>query len=162
MKNSEQFSPENIIKALIIEKFGENSSNILEIITATENPIVATEIACNIYKEPVIADEPSSNFCQSNKSKHNIEFISFDKWQNQVHFKYNPVSTKDIWVKKGDDLPTYKDCKNYAESYWWDDTSMHKAGESKDDYKRVTITDDPDMSKEYTSSTDLSLWNGSH
>ena len=162
MKNSEQFNPDNIIKELIKSKFGDNSSNILEIIIATENPIIATEIACNIYKEPVIADEPSANFYKSNKGKHNVEFVSFNKWQNQVHFKYNPVDTKDIWIKKGDELPAFKDCKNYANHYWWDDTPMHKDGESKDDYIKVNIKDKPDMSKEYTAYADISLWNGNH
>ena len=160
MKNSEHFNPDNIIKELIKSKFGDNSSNILEIIGATENAVIATEIACGIYKEPVIADEPSSTFYNSNKNKHNVEFVSYNKWTNRVHFKYNPVETKSIWIKKGDELPAFKDCKNYADHYWWDDTPMHKDGKSKDDYERVTIKDKPDMSKQYTNDTELSVWNG--
>ena len=156
MKNSEEFNPENIIKELVKSKFGDNSENILEIIAATANPVIATEIACNIYKEPVIADEPSSSFYNKYKSKQNVKFISFNKWQHTVHFKYNPVGTKDIWIKKGDELPSFKDCKNYPDHYWWDDTPMHKDGEDKKDYQRLTIKDKPDMSKELTAEVTIS------
>ena len=55
---------------------------LLEVITATPNSRVATEILCGVYTEPV--------FVQDKISSSDVlrTFVSYDKWSEQINYKY--------------------------------------------------------------------------
>ena len=74
----------------------ENIESIMEVIGATPNPDVATEILLGIYSMPII---------QSSSFKDNKEcyFIKYDKWSNLVHYWYMEQNAKNIYISKDTD-----------------------------------------------------------
>lgn len=73
----------NLEKKLIELTFPTvNVDSLMEIIVATPNSRVATEILCGVYIEPVfIKDKLSSNGVART-------FMSYDKWIEQVQYSY--------------------------------------------------------------------------
>lgn len=73
----------NVEKKLIELTFPTvNVDSLMEIIVATPNATVATEILCGIYVEPVfIQDKLSPNGTART-------FMSYDKWNKQVQYMY--------------------------------------------------------------------------
>jgi hypothetical protein len=73
----------NVEKKLIELTFPTvNVDNVMEIIVATPNPRVATEILCGIYVEPV--------FIQDKLSPNGVArtFAFYDKWNDQIQYSY--------------------------------------------------------------------------
>lgn len=59
-----------------------NVDNLMEIIVATPNATVATEILCGVYKEPVfIKDKITSSGVART-------FVLYDKWLDQINYSY--------------------------------------------------------------------------
>jgi hypothetical protein len=73
----------NVEKKLIELTFPTvNIDSLMEIIVATPNATVATEILCGIYQEPVfVKDKLSPNGVART-------FMSYDKWNNQIQYMY--------------------------------------------------------------------------
>lgn len=67
---------------------------LLEIINATSNPTVATEILLGIYEDPIVNPEPAFK----DVSEANVKFVFFDKFTEQVNYTYNKVDTYNGWV----------------------------------------------------------------
>lgn len=78
---------------------------LLEIIAATPNPEVATEILLGIYEDPLIG-EPGP---EMDKQYHNIKFLSYDKFKEQVSFQYTRVQKTTGWVPINMEHPTVND-----------------------------------------------------
>jgi len=59
---------------------------LMEVIVATPNSRVATEILCDVYTEPDFVDKiGSSDILQ--------RFVSYDKWSEEVSYKYEEPET---------------------------------------------------------------------
>lgn len=81
-----------IINALLEAKFtGMNVPALLEIINATPNPSIATEILCGLYEEPVI------NPTKVEKDGSVKTFKSYDKWNDKVTYSYLRAETKSAY-----------------------------------------------------------------
>lgn len=72
-------------------------NNLLEIVSATPNPEVATEILCGLYQEPEIANK----LVNSKGSEGILTFKSYDKWQDRVNYSYKAPETKGAYFKAG-------------------------------------------------------------
>ena len=104
-----------IVKALLEAKFPTvNVDDLLEIVNATPNPIVATEVLCGLYKQPDIPEKAKDSHSEVNRT-----FISFDKYTDLVEYSFNRRKYKEIWVLKTEaDKATFEtpDVKGYYKS----------------------------------------------
>ena len=77
-----------------------NVDSLMEIIVATPNATVATEILCGIYVEPV--------FIQDKLSPNGVArtFMSYDKWNEQVQYSYLQEEVKYEYFPKSIDKDT--------------------------------------------------------
>ena len=83
-----------ITKALLEAKFPTlNVDNLLEIINATPNPIVATEVLCGLYEEIDI-----SSYKKDSHSEVDRMLLSFDKYREEVTYSYFKRQFKEIYV----------------------------------------------------------------
>jgi hypothetical protein len=77
-----------------------NVDNLMEIIVATPNSRVATEILCGVYVEPVfVKDKITSNDVART-------FMSYDKWNEQITYKYLQEESKYFYFPKSVDKET--------------------------------------------------------
>ena len=112
----------NVEKKLIELTFPTvNIDSIMEIIVATPNARVATEILCGIYIEPVfVKDKLSPNGVART-------FMSYDKWNDQVQYSYLQEKTEHRYFPKSVDKSTIT-LENFEElccSYNGDKTYGH-------------------------------------
>lgn len=109
-----------IIEVALKAKFtGIDVNPILEIINATPNPLIATEILLGVYEQPVIPKTlPDTN------TEVNREVIGYDRFNNEVRYTYNRREATEVWVKKEDkesnNLPDYKS-ENLLRGYYASD-----------------------------------------
>jgi len=85
----------------------QDIESIIEVINATPNPEIATQILLGIYEEPVIQHSAVYN----NKDCY---FISYNKWDEKVNYYYMINDSKHIYVKKGTDTSLINE-NNYEE-----------------------------------------------
>jgi hypothetical protein len=119
----------------------ENIKSIMEVIGATPNPEIATQILLGIYKEPVIQSSAVYN-------DRDCYFIKYDKWSNLVHYWYMEQATKNICIAKDTDktLITEENYETFKVSY-----------DSKDSvYHTVKLS----TKRKVESSCDLGYWIG--
>ena len=105
----------------------ENIDSIMEVISATPNPDIATAILLGIYEEPVI----QHSAFYDNK---NCYFISYNKWDDQVEYYFMTKDSKHIYVKKDTDTSLINE-NNYEEF------SVHYNSEKAIGH-RVTLSND--------------------
>jgi hypothetical protein len=92
-----------LIKIILEAKFPQVDANkMLEIINATPNPVVATEIICNVYEAPVFDMESHSNKLRGMDDSSRL-FISYDKWKEEVKYSYISQKTIYAFVRKNED-----------------------------------------------------------
>jgi hypothetical protein len=86
-----------VIKALLELKFpGTNVEAIMDVISATPNPELATEILCGLYEEKVV-----ENTRVQHKNEGVLTFVSYDKWSDRIRYSYEEVQTKGGYFPKG-------------------------------------------------------------
>lgn len=73
-----------------------NTESLLEIVGATPNPEIATEILCGLYVEPAIEHKMVVS-----EREGVLTFMSFDKWNNRVNYSYLQKDTKTSYFPKG-------------------------------------------------------------
>ena len=73
-----------------------NTESLLEIVGATPNPEIATEILCGLYVEPAIEHKMVVS-----EREGVLTFMSFDKWNNRVNYSYLQKDTKSTYFPKG-------------------------------------------------------------
>lgn len=73
-----------------------NTESLLEIVGATPNPEIATEILCGLYVEPAIEHKMVVS-----EREGVLTFMSFDKWNNRVNYSYLQKDTKSAYFPKG-------------------------------------------------------------
>ncbi len=89
-------------------------ANLLEIVSATPNPQLATEILCGLYVEPIFP-----NKVKEKSGDKVLTFSSFCKWQNKVKYTYIKEKTISGYFPKGtikSDI-TLENFKQYEESW---------------------------------------------
>ena len=128
---------------------------LLEIINATSNPEVATEILLGVYETPNI-----EKVCKrESENEINVEFISFDKFNLTVTYSYNRVNTMYRWIPNDKNVALI----NAIGSYTWSDDAAKALNMSEDEFKathtRHTFTSEPSKER-YHSTMPLSVWNG--
>ncbi len=85
-----------ITKALLEAKFPAlNINSLMEIVAATPNPEVATEILCGLYEEPIVPNKVE------NRDGVVYTLNSYDKWQNRVNYSYERKITKGAYFPEG-------------------------------------------------------------
>jgi hypothetical protein len=91
-----------VIKVALESKFpsqkGYGIDHLLEVIGATPNPTIATEILLGIYEEPLI---PHKKVIHKNDGE--LTFISYDKWLDKVDYSYKVIETKNAYFPKSID-----------------------------------------------------------
>jgi hypothetical protein len=94
-----------IIKALLEAKFPTlNVEDLLEVINATANPTIATEVLCGLYDAPSVND-----FAENTNSEINRVFVSYNKYNNKVTYAYNKRKHKTVDVLKArTEEPTFE------------------------------------------------------
>ena len=85
-----------IIKALLTSKFPNiNADVLLDIISATPNPELATELLCGIYEEVTVS---AKRVYSDNDGI--LTFTEFNKWTNKVHYSYDSIIKKGAYFPK--------------------------------------------------------------
>jgi hypothetical protein len=128
--------------------------SLLELINATSNPTVATEILLGIYEDPTINPIPAFE----NTSETNIQFGSYDKFTEEVSYTYNKVDTFNGWVLNS--LETIAD-NVYSRNMWAEDVaeSLTISVETfKKNYTRHTFVTNVATNLS-TASVSLKKWN---
>ena len=72
-------------------------NNLLEIVSATPNPELATEILCGLYEEPKLPINVQDNSAE----KKELTFSSYDKWTDRVCYSYIKEKTINGYFPKG-------------------------------------------------------------
>jgi cobalamin-dependent methionine synthase I len=79
-----------IIEKLLTVTFPNvNIANLLEIVSATPNPTIATEILCGLYEEVKFP----SKVRETSSEKRELTFKSYDKWNDKVSYSYTREKT---------------------------------------------------------------------
>jgi len=90
---------EKLIQFALSTKFGEDIAAIMDVITATPNPTVATEILLGLYEEPeVLRTDEVLHYASDEKT--NIRFNYYDRFTLNVHFSHQRIINKSAWFKK--------------------------------------------------------------
>ena len=98
-----------IVEVALATKFDEKQvPSILEIIGATPNPEMATEILLGIYEQPVLKDTAVRNNVV-------LYMISADYWTSRVNYEYQDEIKKSFYIHKDTDksLITLDNYKEY-------------------------------------------------
>ena len=90
----------------------ENIDNILEVISATPSPDVATAILLGIYEEPGLYPDAVIN-------DKNCTLVSYNKWNDQVRYSHLVNDTRHIYIAKDTDtkLITEDNYEDYLVKY---------------------------------------------
>lgn len=128
---------------------------LLEVINATSNPEVATEIFLGVYETPKIEE-----VCKrESENEVNVEFVSFDKFNLTVTYSYNRVNTMQRWLPN--DKPF--SLENAIGSYTWPEDAAKSLGMSEENFKAThskhTFISEPSKER-FNSTMPLSVWNG--
>jgi hypothetical protein len=87
-----------IIQALLEIKFPNADINaILEILAATPNMELATEILCGLYVEKSI----NGHVRVQHKDRGVLTFVSYNKWDNNISYSYVENLTQGAYFPKG-------------------------------------------------------------
>lgn len=88
---------EKVIKAALTAKYPSiDISQLMEVINATPNSVIATEILLGVYEDPQIPYRQVNN----KRSEGILTFVSYDKWKDVVNYSYNWVETKNDYFPK--------------------------------------------------------------
>jgi len=104
---------EKIIKVALEGKFGADAvQSIIEIVNATPNPIMATEILLNVYTPIVLLPQITSG-------KQVRTLVSSDEWTNSVTYTYEEEVVKSLYLANDCDtsLVTIDNYKEFEVGY---------------------------------------------
>ena len=98
---------EKIVKIALEAKFpGIDLTNLLDVLNATGNAVVATEVLLGIYEEPNIPEHALLY-------KTPATFVSFDKYKNSVRYSEDIFTTKSLYF---DSEEVANECVEYNTS----------------------------------------------
>jgi hypothetical protein len=127
-----------IIEVALTSKFGADAvTNLMEVIGATCNPEMATEILLGVYEKPEI---PNTIF--ENGTKKTV--VSVDYWDGNVRYAYEEKVTKHIYVDTNLDtsILTLENYLEYEKQYEDADRKSFRllTGETKTMQANTSIT----------------------
>lgn len=153
---------DKIIKALLQYKFeGIEIDALLEIINATPNPVVATELLCGVYEEPEISPNPGDDWFKNNTNECCVEFVSYDKFTGDVTYTYNYRKSVKYWNLKGNPPCDINDIPEKFKGSWSDDVARMNGFDVdylKNNYEPLYAFEEPDKTKR-KGKTSLQKWN---
>jgi hypothetical protein len=105
-----QFIIEKAIEGLLIDK--SQAKALAEIISVTPNPEHAINLLFKNYTQPMF------NMFKLNKDE-KYEFLSYDEWNDRVHYKYERNKKKHFYIRKDTDesLITPENYKTFEVSW---------------------------------------------
>jgi len=103
----------------------------MEVISATPNMDIATEILLGVYQEPVFPTEPV-NPRRITTSGINLRFVSYDKFNERVTYSYNRNKTIEGYWLKSEEEPTKENC---AFSGGWENNAIIALNITMDEFK---------------------------
>lgn len=121
-----------IIEFALSTKFGKDIEPIMEVIAATGNPTVASEILLGLYEAPEIPFKDSMLENQKD-NKAEIQFQCYDHFKDEVTFTYCRIIRKEAWFKK-EDLPIEE---LIASKVYWVEDAAKELKMSVDDFKET-------------------------
>lgn len=93
-----------ITKLIAVTYPTANIDHLMEVVNATPNPELATEILCGLYQEPQIPVKVKSLPLKGGMSEpRELTLKSFDKWQNAVNYSYLKENTLSGYFPKETD-----------------------------------------------------------
>jgi hypothetical protein len=102
-----------IIEVALTSKFGaESVTNLMEVVCATPNPEMATEILLGVYEKPEVP-----NIIFENNVKKTV--VSVDYWQNIVSYSFEEEVRKHMYVEDSLDTSviTLENWKKFDNAY---------------------------------------------
>ncbi len=122
-----------------------NIESLVEIVNATPNPEIATEMLCGLYVEPTINPQPKKGF---RPNETNFTVLGYNKFNQEITYSYHAIPFCEYWVKNGEEVPAYgeKGLKYESGMYYSEDVAK-KLGITKEEvltnYKRITVYGTP-------------------
>ena len=122
-----------------------NIQSLVEIVSATPNPEIATEMLCGLYVEPTINPQPKKGF---RPNETNFTVLGYNKLTQEITYSYHAIPSCEYWVKNGEEAPDYgeKGLKYESGMYYSEDVAK-KLGITKEEvstnYKRITVYGTP-------------------
>jgi len=151
----------NKLSRLLLEKsiVGVDINALIEILDATPNPEMAVEIVLGVYEAPEISETPMYDM---GKQKDFVRMVSYDKWSDEVNYEYRSKKSRQVYVKKGSETPSWEEAASLVE-YQYNSSPVLKLGISKqefeEDWTSITVYRDIDGTEEIQNgSTRLSNW----
>lgn len=153
-----------IINALLAAKYPNvDVAALSEIVAATPNAEVATEILCGLYEMPIINEQPSEKMLSNRKDEFNITFLSYNKFNDEITYEYQSRKYKSVVVPKNATIDEYPDYNTSESASYNDSANAEKLGitveEFRNNYKTVIVYGDLSSNKN-TRNVSLSTWNG--
>lgn len=121
---------DKIIQFALSTKFGQDIEPIMEVIAATGNPTVATEILLGLYTDPEIPGMDSV-FDNDKDNKVNIKYMFYDRFKDELSYSYQRVNRKSAWFKKGD-MPVKE---NIVSDRYWSEDAAKQVKMTEEDFK---------------------------
>lgn len=156
---------EKVIKALLEAKYPTaNVDALLEVVSNTPDSVIATEILCGIYTEPVISKEPCQAFIDNKSAvnQHNIQLVGYNKWTRSIEYTYQSRKSKYAWHLKSESAPSYDEVTPVMTVWSWDDL-VQKIGIIKEDrelWTRTTVYGELETGRRTEVILTISDWNG--
>ena len=104
----------NKIIAKALSTAQPSTEALLQIINATQNPTVATEILLGIYEAPAIS--PTTLISMDDETNH--KFVSYDPFADQVTYSYNKIIKEYGWIYNGSDIIKENIVSTKSDSYY--------------------------------------------
>ena len=93
-----------VIQKLLMLTFPSiDVSSLSEIVNATPNPELATEILCGMYEPPVLPKKVKE---KTEDNPRIMTLKSYDKWRDRVEYSYSREKTIEGYFPKGTDRST--------------------------------------------------------
>jgi thymidylate synthase len=145
---------EKITRLALSLKFNPGDiDSIMEIIEATGNTQVATEILLGVYEAPEVAI-----IAPNTKYETNRKLVNYDKFKDEVKYTYNSVKELSAWFLKGqEDLSL----ENSVSKKTWTDDVAKELAISTDEVRRLytkKVYDREIDPRDNTSITSLKNW----
>lgn len=104
-----------ISKLLSVQFPAVDLESLMEIVNATRNPELATEILCGLYEEPIF---PEMVILERRHNDAILKMTSYDKWNDKVHYSYQREKTISARVAESTDasIVTKDNYKDYLVS----------------------------------------------
>ena len=103
-----------VLRIALLSLFAKDTiNNILDVVSATPNPELATEIILGLYEEPEFY-KSAIKLKLSSGDPIEAVFDKYDKWEDRVHYTYMKQKIKNICINKDTDVSVIT-AENYKE-----------------------------------------------